>query len=253
VEGYGPATYGEGFADVYDDWYGGLEGLDDAVATLADLAAGGRVLELGVGSGRLAVPLAAAGTEVWGVDASPAMLERLAAATRGASVHGVLGDMADPIEALEAAGGRPGDGFAVVALAFNTFFLLAAADAQRRCLAACARLLTPGGCLVVEAYVPAAPPTDAETVLEPRAVELDRVVFTVSTHRPAEQVVHGQHVELRETGIRLRPWVLRYLTPDQLDDLAGGAGLRCRERWGSWDRRPFSDVAALHVSVYAAG
>jgi SAM-dependent methyltransferase len=253
VDGYGPATYGEGFADVYDDWYGDLEGLDDAVATLAALAGGGRVLELGVGSGRLAIPLAAGGTEVWGVDASPAMLDRLAAAPGGSAVHGVLGDMADPSGALAAAGGEPGDGFAVVALAFNTFFLLAGEGAQRRCLEACAGLLAPGGCLVVEAYVPADPPKDAETVLEPRAVALDRVVFTVSTHRPAEQVVHGQHVELRETGVRLRPWVLRYLTPGQLDDLAAGVGLRRRDRWGSWDRQPFSDASPLHVSAYVSG
>lgn len=253
MEGYGPATYGDGFADVYDDWYGGLAGLDDAVAALAALADGGRVLELGVGSGRLAVPLAATGTEVWGLDASPAMLDRLAAAPGGGRVHAVLGDMADPRAALAAAGAPPEGGFAVVALAFNTFLLLAAAEAQQRCIEACAGLLAPGGCLVIEAYVPADPPADAETVLEPRAVELDRVVFTVSTHRPAEQVVHGQHVELRESGIRLRPWVLRYLALDQLDDLAAGAGLRCRERWRSWDRQPFSEADPLHISVYVAG
>jgi SAM-dependent methyltransferase len=253
VEGYGPATYGEAFADVYDDWYGDLEGLDDAVATIGWLAAGDRVLELGVGSGRLAVPLAAAGAEVWGLDASPAMLDRLATRPGGDRVRVALGDMADPSPVLEAAGGRPGDGFAVVVLAFNTFFLLATADAQQGCLAAAARLLAPGGCLAIEAYVPADPPADADTVLEPRAVELDRVVFTVSTHRPAEQVVHGQHVEIRESGIRLRPWVLRYLRPEQLDELAGEVGLRLLERWGSWDRRPFSDASPLHVSVYVAG
>lgn len=253
VDGYGPATYGDAFADVYDEWYGGLEGLDDAVDAIAHLAGGGRLLELGVGSGRLAVPLAARGLDVWGLDASPAMLARLAVSPGGDRVHAVTGDMADPAPPLEAAGGRPGDGFAVVALAFNTFFLLATVEAQRRCLAAAADLLAPSGCLVLEAYVPADPPADAQTVLEPRAVELDRVVFTVSTHRPDEQVVHGQHVELRETGIRLRPWVLRYLTPDQLDELAGEVGLRRRERWGSWARAPFLDTDPLHVSVYVAG
>jgi SAM-dependent methyltransferase len=253
VEGYGPATYGEGFADVYDEWYGGLEGLDDAVAALTRLAGGGRVLELGVGSGRLAIPLAAGDAEVWGVDASPAMLARLASRPGGDRVRAVVGDMADPVAALAAAGAAPDDGFAVVALAFNTFFLLPTAEAQRRCLEAAAGLLAPGGRLVLEAFVPADPPADAETVLEPRAVELDRVVFTVSTHRPGEQVVHGQHVELRETGIRLRPWVLRYLTPGQLDELAAGAGLHRRERWRSWGGAPFRDGDPLHVSVYAAG
>ena len=253
MEGYGPATYGEAFADVYDDWYGGLAGLDDAVATIADLAGDGPVLELGVGSGRLAVPLAATGTDVWGLDASPAMLERLAARPGGELVRAALGDMADPRPALTAAG-APGEGFTVVVLAFNTFFLLASDGAQASCLEASAALLAPGGCLVVEAFVPADPPADAETVLEPRAVELDRVVFTVSTHRPAEQLVQGQHVELRDGGgVRLRPWVLRYRTPDQLDEAAGAAGLRRRERWAGWDRRPATDADPLHVSVYVRG
>ena len=78
-------------------------------------------------------------------------------------------------------------------------------------------------------------------------------MLTVSDHRPTEQVVVGQHVELRESGIRLRPWVLRYATPTQLDDLAAGAGLRLRDRWGGWDRRPFDDTSVVHVSVYATG
>lgn len=250
MDGYGPATYGDGFADVYDDWYEALEGLDAAVAATAAVAAGGRVLELGVGSGRLAVPLAAGGLEVWGLDASPAMLARLAERPGGGGVRAVLGDMADPRPALAGAGADPDAGFAAVVVAFNTFFLLAAEAAQRACLAAVAGLLAPGGRLLVEAYVPADPPADAETVLEPRAVELDRVVFTVSTHRPAEQVVHGQHVELRDGGVRLRPWVLRYLHPGQLDELAAGAGLDLVERWAGWDRTPFHEGAPLHVSVY---
>lgn len=256
VQGYGPASYGDGFADVYDDWYADLDGLDDAVASIAAVARAvdgptpGRVLELGVGSGRLAVPLAALGLDVWGLDASAAMLERLATREGGHLVGVALGDMADPVPALAAAGARPEDGFAVVVVAFNTFFLLASAEAQRACLAAVAQLLAPGGSLLLEAYVPADPPSDAETVLEPRRVELDRVVFTISTHDPATQVVRGQHVELRETGTRLRPWVLRYLTPDQLDALAADAGLGRRDRWRHWDRSAFRTGDPLHISEF---
>lgn len=250
VDGYGPATYGDAFADVYDDWYGDLGDLDHATATIVEQAAGGRVLELGVGSGRLAAPVAAAGLEVWGIDSSAAMLDRLAARPGGQVVHAVLGDMADPVPPLDAAGARPSEGFAVAVAAFNTFFLLASATAQASCLRAVAGLLAPGGRVLLETYVPADPPADARTVLEPRAVELDRVVFTLSTHLPMEQVVHGQHVELRESGTRLRPWVLRYLLPTQLDDLAADCGLRLRERWGGWDRSPFTSTSPVHVSVY---
>ena len=245
MEGYAPSTYGDAFADVYDEWYADVGDPAAAVATLGRLAGGGAVLELGVGSGRLAAPLAATGIEVWGLDASAAMLERLAARAGGDTVRGVLGDMADPAGAVR--GAPP---FAVAVAAFNTFFLLTTEDAQRRCLAATASLLAPGGHLVVEAYVPADPPRDAETVLEPRRVELDRVVLTVSIHRPEEQVVDGQHVELSAAGVRLRPWSLRYATTDQLDAMAAGAGLVLRDRWESWDGRPFTPASTVHVSVY---
>jgi hypothetical protein len=143
--------------------------------------------------------------------------------------------------------------FSAVVVAYNTFFLLASEAAQRSCLAGIAMLLAPGGRLLLEAYVPADPPADAETVLEPRRVGIDHVVFTISAHRPMEQVVEGQHVELRESGIRLRPWVLRYATPKQLDDLADTAGLHLVDRWRGWDRRPFDASATVHVSVYGAG
>jgi SAM-dependent methyltransferase len=250
VDGYGPATYGDAFADVYDEWYRDVGDPDSAVDAIATLAGGGAVLELGVGSGRLAVPLAGRGLEVWGVDASQAMLDRLAARAGGGTVRAVLGDMADPVAATTASSPPP---FAVVVIAFNTFFLLAGEAAQRSCLDGVAALLAPGGHLVIEAYVPADPPADAETVFEPRRVEIDRVVFTVSTHVPKEQVVHGQHVELRESGIRLRPWSLRYATPPQLDAMAGAAGLVTVDRWASWRGDPFGSTSAAHVSIYGRG
>jgi SAM-dependent methyltransferase len=244
VDGYTASTYGDAFADVYDDWYADVGDRDAAVATLVDLAAGGRVLELGVGSGRLAAGVAAAGVEVWGIDASAAMLERLAAAAR--DVHGVLGDMREPATVVDGP-------FSVVVAAFNTFFLLTTEDAQRACLRSSASLLGAGGVVALECYVPADPPDGGvERVLEPRRVEVDRVVLTVTEHDVDAQVVRGQHVELRESGTRLRPWVLRYATPTQLDDLAAGAGLGLLERWGGWDRSPFDPAGAMHVSLYGA-
>ena len=246
MQGYGPATYGDGFADVYDDWYAEVGDPDAAVAAITRIAAAEAVLELGAGSGRIAVPLAAAGLEVWALDASAAMLSRLAARPGGDRVHQVLGDMTEPAAAL----GSDHPQFGVVVAAFNTFFLLATEAAQRSCLAAVRGLLAPSGRLLVEAYVPADPPADAETVLEPRRVEIDRVVFTISSHLPMEQIVHGQHVELRESGIKLRPWVLRYATPEQLDGMAADAGLRLMDRWSDWNERPFDAADTVHVSVY---
>ena len=245
MDGYTARTYGDAFADVYDDWYADIGDTTAAVATIVDLAGGGAVLELGVGSGRLAVPVAAAGVDVWGLDSSPAMLERLAARAGGDGVRAVLGDMADPAAAI--AGAPP---FAAVVCAFNTFFLLAGDGEQAACLAACAPLLTDGGALVLECFVPGEPPAAVERVLETRSVGLDHVVLTATEHDPVRQVVRGQHVELRESGTRLRPWVLRYSTPAQLDAMADAAGLRLAERWRGWDRQPHTDDDPMHVSVY---
>jgi hypothetical protein len=151
-------------------------------------------------------------------------------------------------------GAGPPGGFAVVLCAFNTLFNLADADAQRRCLARVAEVLAPGGRLVVEAFVP--PPGGegdaAVGAVEPRHIGLDEVVLTVSRLDPARRTVTGQHVQITEAGIRLRPWVLHYLAPAELDALAAGAGLVLTERHGGWQHEPFTESSEMHVSVYAA-
>lgn len=250
MDGYGPSTYGDRFADVYDDWYHDVSDVAATVEQVAALAAarGGRVLELGAGSGRLALPLAAAGLEVWAVDASAAMLDRLRAKPGGDRVHVLVDDMAT-LDADEVAAG----GFGVVLCAFNTLFNLTEVDAQRRCLARCRDLLAPEGRLVVEAFVP--PPGGegeaAVSAVEPRHIGLDEVVLTVSRLDPAAHTIVGQHVQLTEAGVRLRPWVLRYATPGELDGMAAGAGLRLVERHAGWRGEPFGADADVHVSVYA--
>jgi SAM-dependent methyltransferase len=249
VEGYGPGTYGDGFADVYDDWYAGVTDVDACVERVAELvraAGGGPVLELGVGSGRLALPLAGRGLEVHGVDASGAMLDRLRAHPQGASVRAVLADMADlDAERL----GLP-TSCAVVLVAFNTLFNLPAESDQRGCLAGAARLLAPAGRLVVEAFVPGDDAGAARRAVEPTRIGIDEVVLTVSQVDPAGQTVTGQHVQITERGIRLRPWHLRWATPAQLDEMAAGAGLRLERRDSGWSGEPFDDASAVHVSVY---
>ncbi|MEY2570667.1 MAG: hypothetical protein QOE63_1017, partial [Acidimicrobiaceae bacterium] len=94
VDGYTAASYGEGFADVYDDWYADVSDVDATVERIVAIAGGGRVLELGIGSGRLALPLAAQGIDVWGIDASPAMVDRLRAKPGGGALPVAIGDMA---------------------------------------------------------------------------------------------------------------------------------------------------------------
>jgi SAM-dependent methyltransferase len=250
VEGYDASTYGDRFADVYDDWYGDVTDAAACTAKVVELcraAGGGPVLELGVGSGRLALPLVEQGIEVHGIDASAAMLERLRAKPGGKSVQVTLGDMA--VLDLPHSGA-----FAVVLVAFNTFFNLASEDAQRRCLGRVAEVLSPGGFFLLEAFVPdSAEGTGIDGALSPRHISADEVVLSVSQRDRAAQTITGQHVHVTEQGIRLRPWHLRYATPEQLDALAADAGLHLAWRAAGWQDEPFSDASGVHVSGYQRG
>lgn len=242
MEGYDDATYGERFADVYDEWYADLTDTDACVAALAGLAAGGPVLELGVGTGRLAIPLAATGVAVTGVDTSPAMLARLAAKPDGERVEAVLGDMAEP-----PVGQRR---FALVVAAYNTFFNLIDPGAQQRCLHAVGGHLAHGGRLVLEGFVPAEGRIGPTDVVVPRTVTADRVVLSVTRSRPDDQELLGQYIDITEAGIRLRPWQIRYARPDQLDAMAADAGLRLVQRWAGWAGEEFGPDSPTHVSRY---
>jgi SAM-dependent methyltransferase len=247
VDGYEPHTYGDRFADVYDEWYAGVTDVAACTERLAALAGDGAVLELGVGSGRLALPLAARGVEVHGIDASEAMLARLRAKPGGEAVHLTCGDMAalplvDPPQ------------FAVVFAAFNTFFNVPTAAGQQACIDRVAALLAPGGLFVVEAFVPADRGSQgpASTVV-PRHLGVDEVVLSASQHDEDAQTITGQHIHITEQGIRLRPWHLRYATPAGLDEMAAAAGLDLAWRHGGWDGAPFEPDASVHVSAYGRG
>jgi SAM-dependent methyltransferase len=250
MDGYGPSTYGDRFADVYDDWYGDVSDADATVERVAALAAASgtrRALELGGGSGRLALALAATGIPTWTVDASLAMLRRLRGKPGGDAVHVVVGDMAALPLSTQAR-------FGVVLCAFNTLFNLTTVEAQRRCLADAAARLVPGrGRLVIESFVaPAHEEGDvAVSAVEPRHIGLDEVVLTVSRLDPTNHTIAGQHVQITEAGIRLRPWMLRYQSPEELDAMAAEAGLRLVDRHGGWRAEPFTAESATHVSTYA--
>jgi SAM-dependent methyltransferase len=203
------------------------------------------VLELGVGTGRLALPLAEAGVETWGVDASRPMLARLRAKRGGAGLRIVQADMAAP--------GLAGDGrFAVVFCAYNTFFNLHVPGDQASCLAWSATALAPDGRLAIEAFVPSDGASTPKGPVSVRSIEPDRVVLSVAELDAGEQTVTGQFVDLSEVGVRLRPYRIRYLFPAQMDALAAEVGLRLVDRWASWDGAPFTDDSPSHVSVYGA-
>lgn len=243
VEGYDDTTYGRAFADVYDDWYGGISDVATTVADLVDLADGGPVLELGVGTGRLAIPVAErlGGITTIGIDSSRDMLQRLLDRPRPANLEVVHGDMVDDL---------PTGPFSLAFVAYNTFFNLTTAARQAACFGAVASRLVAGGRFVIEAFVPEVPPRDGDRV-EIRTLTADRVVLSLSRHDARSQRAEGQFVELTEAGgVRLRPWSIRYATPPELDTMAADAGLEREHRWESFGRTPWTPDSVRHVTVY---
>jgi len=169
------------------------------------------------------------------------MLDRLRAADPHGTVAIVRGDMV--------ADAPPGP-FDVVLVAYNTLFNLTADGEQAMCITGAAQRLVPGGRLVVEAFVPDEPFRNGSEV-SVRSMTIDQVVLAITEYDAGGQRAAGQFVELSEQGgVRLRPWVVRYSTTGQLDDMAGAAGLLCEHRWRDVARTPFDEHCDRHVTVY---
>jgi SAM-dependent methyltransferase len=250
MEGYDDSSYGEAFADVYDEWYHGISDLDSTVSLLGSLAAEAPslpVVELGVGTGRLAIPLAQAlpPRTVWGIDSSAAMLDAMRAKPGSETVGIVHADMIEGLAAVEGALG-------VVFVAYNTFFNLGSRERQERCFSAVAERLDRHGSFVIEAFVPDEERTRSRDHIEVRSLTADRVVLSVTRYDGDQQLAEGQFIEITEHGgVRLRPWSIRYASPAELDAMATAAGLLVKHRWESFELEPFTNDSPRHVSVYS--
>lgn len=250
MKGFEPSSYGDAFADVYDEWYGDVSDVAATVALLRRLGGDGPFLELGVGTGRIALELAATGARVTGIDSSAAMLDRLRAKERERSAQ--VGVILHPVDVVhgDMVDALPPGPFRVAYVAYNTLFSLGSADVQRRQFAEVASRLEPNGAFVIEAAVPDVGRPAGDTV-SVRTLTADRVVLSIDVHDPADQVVEGQFVEFTENaGVRLRPWRIRYCTIAELDAMARAAGLEISERWENMLGDPFTADSAGHVSVY---
>jgi SAM-dependent methyltransferase len=236
---YTDETYGERVAEVFDDWYGDYD--PEAITVLADLVGGGRALELGIGTGRIALPLMARNIEVHGLDAAPSMVARLRAKPQGDRVPVVLGNFADVAVDGE---------FTLVYVVFNTFFALSSQDEQVRCFRNVATHLTPDGCFLIEAFVPDVKRFTGGQVNWATKVTAERVELDVGQHDSAEQRVNSQKVVITDGSIRLFPVQIRYAWPPELDLMAQLAGLRLRDRWSDWQRKPFTSLSQKHISIY---
>jgi SAM-dependent methyltransferase len=235
--------YDDARADAYDSRYAAR--FAEAEATAAFLAGVARphgpVLELGVGTGRLALLLAARGIDVHGVDASTAMVERLRAKPGGDRVKVVMGDFGKVDLLVE---GRYGLAY----LVFNTLFELESQARQVRCFQGVAARLLPGGAFVVEAFVPDLSRLDRALTVS--GVDDEGAQLQATRHDPVTQVVRGQTMTITSGGVALWPFEIRYATVPETDLMARLAGLRLRERWGGWAGEPFTEASSRHVSVY---
>lgn len=234
--------FGENIAAGYDDSAADMfraAVVDPAVDLLAELAGDGPALELGVGTGRIALPLTARGVPVHGIDMSRAMVERLRAKPGGDAVGVTIGDLATTRVAGE---------FTLAYLVFNTINNLTTQDAQVDCFANAAAHLRPGGCFVVEVGVPELRRLPPGQTAVPFHIGDTRWAF--DTYDVATQAMSSNYVTI--TDGRAEHWSIpfRYVWPAELDLMARLAGLRLRDRWGDWTREPFTAESDKHVSVW---
>jgi SAM-dependent methyltransferase len=228
------ATYDESSAEMFEPGVGGA-----AVGVLAELAGGGRALELGIGTGRIALPLARRGIPVHGIDLSRAMVARLRAKPGGEAIGITIGDFA----ATRAEGM-----FSVAYLVFNTIMNLTAQAAQVACFRNVADHLEPGGCFVIEVAVPDLRRLPAGQNVVPFHVSPTRWAFDV--YDTATQAMSSNYVEVVDGRGEYHSIPFRYVWPAELDLMAQLAGLRLRERWGGWTREPFTSESRQHVSIW---
>ncbi len=237
--------YAAHFAASYDAWFGKPSVTGPTVDLLASLARRGAdaapVLELGVGTGRVALPLRARGIEVHGVDASQEMVAQLRAKPGGTEVPVTIGDFTNvPVDGV----------FSMIYLVGGTFAELPSQQQQADCFAAAARHLAPGSLFVLDAHVPEALALAAERGPQVMDGADGGLVVCHRTVHPSEQRYASDYVitsEGRSHHLRVE---FRYTGPGELDLMAAAAGLRLRERWGTWSGDRFSRTSTYHVSVY---
>jgi SAM-dependent methyltransferase len=242
-EHYGARFFGEREAAIYDEQEAGMfapEVVTPMVDTLAAFAGTGTVLEMGIGTGRIALPLTARGVRVLGIDASAAMVKRLRAKPGGQDIDVVIGDFSTT---------RVDGEFALVYLIFNTLFNLKTQDEQVACFANAAAHLESGGRFVIELGVP-----DLQRLPPGQDVLLYHVDARTMSFDSYDVVTQGQtsnHFIVGDDGtVQSYPVEGRYVWPSELDLMARLAGMRLGERWAGWKREAFTSLSRSHVSVY---
>ena len=234
--------FDERVASRYDDSSAEMfaaEAVVPAVDLLAELARGGRALELGIGTGRIALPLAQRGVEVQGIDLSSAMVAKLREKPGGEEIRVAIGDFATT---------RLDGTFRLAYLVFNTINNLTTQAEQVACFRYVAAHLEPGGCFVIEVGVPdlrRLPPGETMHVFDASEGH-----WGIDEYDVANQGLVSHHFSLVDGVIERVSMPFRYVWPSELDLMAELAGMRLRDRWSGWRREPFTSESRQHVSVW---
>jgi SAM-dependent methyltransferase len=234
------AAYGRAAAEDYDALHAGLDPAP-AVHTLAELADGRPVVEFGIGTGRIALPLAERGLDVHGIDGSAEMAAELRRKPGGEKIPVTIGNFADAVA---------GTNFGLAVLAINTVYALPSQDTQVDCFRNAARHLRTGGRFVVEAWIPDAGAFRNGTAIRPVRIEDGHIELEIARIHPATQTMATTKLHVSGGRTALIPANHRYAWPSELDLMARLAGLRLAYRWQDWERRPFRDESTAHVSVW---
>ena len=228
------ARYDESAAEMFDPAV-----VDPVVDLLVELAGSGRALELGIGTGRIAIPLARRGVPVHGIELSQAMIARLRAKPGGEDIGVAIGDFA-----TTAVDGT----FSVAYLVFNTILNLTTQAAQVACFRNVAAHLEPDGCFVIEVEIPGLqrlPPGETMQV-----IYAGEDSWGFDEYDVARQGLISHHFEIVDGRVERLSVPFRYAWPSELDLMAELAGMRLRDRWSGWEREPFTSESRRHVSVW---
>lgn len=244
MDNFGPTTFGTLNAEDYDAVQD-PDTTDQAVDLLFGLFGASRVLELAIGTGRIALPLAARGAQISGIEASPDMVDLLRAKPGGADMPVVIGDMADA-----QAYAQTGAEFDHAFLVFNTLFNLRTQAAQVSCFAHTAAKLRTGGTFVIETFIPSRAQLAQTQWVETKRLDMGQVWLEAAVHDPIAQTFEMQRIRITGAGMKLVPLPMRYAFPAEIDLMAQLAGLHLRDRWGGWDKQAFTGGSGMHISVY---
>jgi SAM-dependent methyltransferase len=237
-----PSLYGELVAAAYDELYADAPETLTAVDRLAELAGEGPVYELGIGTGRLALPLVRRGLTVHGIEGAEAMVAILRAKPHGDEIPVTIGDFCEVA--------APGGPFSLAFLAFNTIFAVSSTSAQIACFAQVSQQLRVGGYFVVEAFVLHPQDFHHGRAIEIRAMSADRVELQLAEYDADQQKLNRVFLNVIDGKVKLHVANDTYATPRELDLMAMMAGLELQERWSDWTKSSFSAQSTRHVSVY---